>query len=59
MARVYDTCLVLCSFVMCVLMRMRRDATGDERGIGVGGGWEDGRMCRYQWLNGEGQVCEQ
>lgn len=41
MARVYDTCLVLCSFVMCVLMRMRRDATGDERGIGVGGGWED------------------
>lgn len=41
MARVYDTCLVLCSFVMCVLMRMRKDVTGDKWGVGVGGGCVD------------------
>jgi hypothetical protein len=42
MARVYDTCLVLCSFVMCVSMRMRRDAMGDGWGFGVGRGWRMG-----------------
>jgi hypothetical protein len=57
MARVYDTRLVF-MFIRNVCV------DGNEerrigRQMGTWGLGEDGRICRYQWLNGEGQVCEQ
>jgi hypothetical protein len=61
MARVYDTCLVF-MFIRNVCVDENEERRNLRR-MGVRG-WarmEDGgwRMCRYQWLNGEGQVCEQ
>jgi len=58
MARVYDTCLVLCSFVMCVSMRMRR-RNGRRMGVRGWARMEDGGCVDTSGSMAERQVCEQ